>query len=273
MAYKGKSGKKKNYSRMAKKALASKKSSSNGIKTSQPVINPSLKAVVKRMINNTEEKKFMTASIAYKSNILGTGFNTTSNFGYTTSSSIIPVIQQGIGEQQRVGCKIRPVSFLCRGHVLALPTGTSNPYTNIPFYVRVVIWRQKQSMTTLSNTGFLDDGITGGGNDFDGSLDDLMVPYNKDRFQIAVARTFKLQPSANTGTQPAENLSKYPMSALFKFRIPLPKTLVYNDTASDPSNARWYMSAGIVNFDGQLAINSIIRANITAQTVLTYTDA
>lgn len=270
MGLKNLRGNRKNYAKMAKKAVKGK----NGLNVSKPVVNPQLKNIVNKMIKKTEEKKFMTASIAYKSSILGTGFNTTGNFGYTTASNIIPVIQQGVGEQQRVGCKIRPQSLLIRGHVLALPTSAgSNPYNNIPFYVRIVIWRQKQSMSTVSNTSFLDDGITSGGNDFDGSLDDLMVPYNKDRFEVCKSITLKLQPSTTTGTYSSENLSKFPISEFFKFYVPLPKTLVYNDTATDPSNCRWYMSAGVVNFDGQLAINTVVRAQITAQSVLVYTDA
>lgn len=266
--------KKSNYQRMAKKAVV--KSKANGLKVKKSVINPALKRVVRKMINNTEEKKFYTQSIAYKSPILGTGFNTTGNFGYNTASNIIPVITQGTGQQQRIGCKIRPTSLLVRGHILALPTtaaGGTNPYTNIPFYVRIVVWRQRQSMTTATNPAILDDGITSGGNDFEGSLDDLMVPFNKDRFNIAKVITLKLQPAANSGTAAAENLSKYPMSAFFKFRVPIPKVFVYNDTALDPSNCRWFMSAGIVNFDGTLAINTVSRANITAQSVLSYTDA
>lgn len=257
-----------------KKAPKSKVSKSNGLQAKKLVVNPMLKSIVKRIVKKEEEVKHFTNPIWYKQNIFGTGFNTTTGLGITTISSILPVIQQGVGQQQRIGNRIRPVAFVVRGHVVANPvTTTNNPYINVPFYVRICVWRQKQSMTTVSNTQFLDDGITNGGNDFDGTLDDLMVPFNKDRFDIPVVRQFMLQPcNSQVGLTP-ETLSKFPVSRMFKFRVPLPKSLIYNDTAQDPSNCKWYMSAGIVNADGTLATTSVARAAITSVAVLKYTDA
>lgn len=263
----------KNYSKMAKKAVA--KTKSNAVTVSQKsTINPLIKKYVKQAIAKEDENKFFTSDIAIKQAILGTGFNTTGAFGWNSLNNIIPVIQQGVGQQQRVGNKIRPTSFVVRGHVLALPVNsTTNNFPNMPFYVRICVWRQKQSMTTISNTQILDNGVSAGGNDFDGTLDDLLVPYNKDRFEIGVSRQFVLQPNASAGTASSENLSKYPVSKMFKFKVPIPKTFMYNDAALDPSNCRWYMSAGIVNHDGTLSVTTNSRAQITAVGVLHYTDA
>lgn len=274
MVYKGKSGKK-NYSRMAKKALSPKKSSSNGIKVMKPVINSALKQYVNKIVNATEETKFMTNSLAYKSNITGTGFNTTGPIGFNTAFNIIPVVSQGVAQGNRVGNRISPVGkLLIRGSLLALPTSaTTNPCANLPFYVRVVVWRHKASMTTVTNSDILDDNITIGGVGFAGTIDDLMLPYNKDKYIIGASRTFALQPNSTVGTYSSENLSRYPISKMFKMYIDLPKHLNYNDTSADPSNARWYLSAGVVNFDSSSLVTSNIRCNLTAEAVLQFKDA
>lgn len=264
----------KSYGKMAKKTV--KVSKSNGIKAKKTVINPVLKSYVKKMVRGNDEVKFFTQGIASSNNILGSGFNTTTNYGFTSTSSIIPAIQQGVGQQQRVGNKINPVGrLIVKGYVLALPVNaTNNAYINTPFSVRIVVWRQKQNMTAISNTAFLDNGITGAGNDFDGTLYNLMEPYNKDKFEIGAVRTFQLQPNYSTGgVTNFENLSKYPVNKFFRMTVKLPKTLLYNDTSLDPQNSRWYMSAGIVQSTGSVISNTNIRATITADAILYYTDA
>lgn len=262
----------KKYAKKMKKSSVSK---SNGIKAKKSVINPILKSYVKRIVKGTEEIKFHTAALASSNNILGSGFNTTTNYGYTTPSSIIPPIQQGVGQQQRVGNKIRPVGkLIIKGYVLATPvTTTNNAYINTPFTVRVVVWRQRQNPTSVSNTAILDSGVTGAGNDFDGTLYDLMTPFNKDKFEIGAVRTFQLQPNYSVGVSPQENLSKYPVNKFFKMYVKLPKNLLYNDTLLDPQNARWYMSAGIVQSTGATIANTNVRATITADSILYYSDA
>lgn len=259
----------------AKKMKKSKVSKSNGIRAKKLVINPVLKSYVKRMVKGNTEIKFHTAALASSNNILGSGFNTTSNYGYTCPSSIIPSIQQGVGQQQRVGNKIRPVGkLLIKGYVLATPvTTTNNAYINTPFTVRVVVWRQKQNYTAISNTAILDSGVTGSGNDFDGTLYDLMTPFNKDKFDIGAVRTFQLQPNYSVGVTPQENLSKYPVNKFFKMYVKLPKTLLYNDTGLDPQNARWYISVGIVQSTGAVIANTNVRATVTADSILYYSDA
>lgn len=268
-------GRKKNYQKMAKKSLSKQKLSSNGIKVSAPVVNPALKQYVNKIVKSNEETKILTNSIAYKSNITGIGFNTTGPTGFTSAFNILPVVAQGATQYNRIGNKISPVgNLLIRGHILALPTSsTSNPCPNLPFYVRVVVWRQKASMTTLTNSDILDDNVTAGGVPFDGTLDDLMIPFNKDKFVIGGVKTVKLQPNASVSTYSVENLSRYPVAQMFKMYVKLPKTITYNDTSADPSNCRWYFSAGVVNFDGSILTSSSIRANITAETVMKFKDA
>lgn len=251
------------------------KAKNNGIKTQKTVINPALKSYVNRIVRGSEETKYNSLSLAYKSNITGIGFNTTGPVGFNSSFNILPVISQGTGQAQRVGNRVAPVGkLLIRGSLLALPTSAAtNPCANCPFYVRVVIWRHKASMTTVTNSDILDDNITLGGTPFAGTIDDLMLPYNKDKYLIGASRTYKLQPNATVGTFSQENLSKYPVSRMFKIYVPLPKHITYNDLSADPSNVRWYMSAGVVNMDGSLLTTSSIRATLTAEALFKFKDA
>lgn len=278
MVYKGKYGKK-NYAKMAAKAVKkvmSKPSSGVAIKSKKLVINPVLKSYVGKVVRRNIETKFHTNGIASSAPILGSGFNTTLNYGYTSVSSIIPAIQQGVGQQQRNGNRIFPVGrMIVKGYVLASPVNTtSNAYINTPFTVRIVVWRQKQNYTAVSNTAILDSGVTGAGNDFDGTLYNLMEPFNKDKFDIAAVRTFQLQPNSSAvGISPTENLSRYPVNRFFKMTVPLPRMLLYNDTGLDPQNCRWYLSAGIVQSNGTVIANTNTRATITADSIIYYTDA
>lgn len=269
--------KKNNVKRGAKKAT--RKPKANGLKVSKPVINPLLRSYVKRMINGEVETKFFTEPNATQAAIQGSGFNTTGPFGWTSIRSLIPIIQQGVGPQQRNGNQISPVGkLLVRGYVLALPTdggaGATNPFPNCPFYVRIVVWRQRGDIQTRSNSEILDDNLTAGGKVFDGTLDDLQVPFNKDKFVIGAVKQFMLQPnSSNIATNPLENLSGFPISKQFKLYLDLPNKIIYNDTGTTPQNACWYMSAGIVMCDGTIATNNFIRARITATTTMKFKDA
>lgn len=263
-------GRRKNYSKMAKKAVKK----SNGVTSKKRVVNPVLKSYVKKIVNGTEEVKFFTQPIATKTTLNGTGFNTTGNFGFN-SGVIIPQLSQGPGQTQRVGNQVSTRGrLLVKGHVLALPTSaTSNPFPNMPFYVRIVVWRHKLNYSQTTNADILDNGLTAGGNPFDGTLDDLNVPFNKDKFDIGAVRVFSLQPISTVATYSSENLSKYPCSKFFKMYVKIPAKLKYNDATLEPQNCRWYLSAGIVNHDGSLAVNNIYRANITADSTMRWTDA
>lgn len=269
-------GKKRNYKRMAKKSVA--KSKANGIKTTKRIVNPALKQMVKRMISGTEEKKLANFDVAYRAPITGSGFNNNlgaGSFGYTTTVTIVPPVAIGTANANRIGNKIVPKSCYIRGVIRALPisaVGGNNAWPNEPFYVRVVIFKTKLNMDLNLNDTILDNGA--GSEPFDGTLETLLLPYNKDKYVIGATRQFKLQaPPGTAGTLVNNNIGSLPVSKLFKIRLPMPKVLTYVDTNPDPSNCRWYMAVGTVNVSGNIAANSDIRANITAESIMTYTDA
>lgn len=277
MAYKGKSVKK-NYNKMAKKAILKKSSAvSNGVKMNKPVINPVLKSYVKRIVSGSEEKKKAVLQMAYKAFINGTGFDNAAvpAYGYTTSIPVIPLISQGTTVADRVGNVIRPTFCQVRGYVRASPitaTGGANSWPNEPFYVRLVLYRPKSNMSANINSDILDNGSSSQG--FDGELDAMLLPYNREKFLIGYSTTFKLQaPAGTVGTNVNNDIGGLPVSKLFKIRVPLPKKLTFVDAQQSPSNARWYLAAGIVNTSGNLAAATDIRATITLSSIMEFTDA
>lgn len=275
MGLKNLRGTKKNYAKMAKKAVKSK---SNGLKVMKPTINPVLKSYVKRIVNGTEEKKLANFDVAYRQPITGTGFNNNlgaGNYGYTTTVTIVPPVSIGTSNGNRVGNQITPKSCYIRGVVRALPISAvagTNAWPNEPFYVRIVIYKTKLNMDLNLNDTILDNGA--GSEPFDGTLETLLLPYNKDKYVIGATRQFKLQaPPGTSGTLTNQNIGSLPVAKLFKINLPMPKKLTYVDTNPDPSNCRWYMAAGVVNSSGNIAANTDIRANITVESMMHYTDA
>lgn len=256
-----------------------KKSSavSNGIKMNKPVINPVLKSYVKRIVSGTEEKKKAVLQVAYKSFINGTGFDNAAipAYGYTSAIPVIPLVSYGTTVSDRVGNVIRPTSCYLRGYLRASPVTIStgnNYWPNEPFYVRVVLYRPKVSMSSNINSDIMDNGSSSQG--FDGELDAMILPYNTEKFLIGYSRTFKMQaPAATVGTVVNNDIGGLPVSQFFKIRVPLPKKLTFVDTQQSPSNARWYLSAGVVNTSGNLAAATDIRATITFDSVMQFTDA
>lgn len=269
-------GKKKNYSKMAKKSVAK----GNGLKVKKEVINPKLSSAIKTYMHKASEVKVVTTTIfpvvGANGNIMGSGINNTVTppLGMTSLLSIIPPVGQGTGQGQRVGNKISPVSLLVRGIVNAIPTtsttGGTNNYPNQPIYVRVIIYALNSNATTNVNDLLLDQGTTN--ISFSGTLSELLLPYNRERFKIVKSLQFNLQPTMElNNTHLAENTNK-PTNAFFKINIPLPKILTYADNVNDNNKVRYYMAAGVVNYDGNLLPAADSRAKIWAESVLKFRD-
>lgn len=269
---------KKNYSKMAKKAVSKMvPAPANGIKTLKPVMNPDLKKYVERIVKTTEEVKISNQEIAYRTPINGSGFDVQGlpPYGFNSTTHIYPFISQGTGIADRTGNKIRPTKCFIRGYIRASPIsaiGGNNAWPNEPFYVRLVLYRPKANMSVNTNNDIMDNG--NGTEFFNGELDGMLLPYNKEKYLIGYSKTFKLQaPAGSAGTLVNNDIGGLPVSVFFRIKVPTPKTFTYVDTQTSPSNSRWYLSAGVVNTSGNLAAASDIRATISAESLLYFTDA
>jgi len=268
---------KKSYSRKMKRS-SPKTKKSNGIQTTKKVVNPMLKKVVKRLMHKESEVKCAVQDIWYKQGIAGTGINNqaTPAYGATFATCIIPPLANGTGQGARIANKVNPVALQIRGYCNALPTSSntgSNYWPNEAFYVRIVVYCLKSQLAVNANNLLLDNGVAA--EDFAGTPDSLLLPYNRDRFRIAKTLQFPLQPPvhlADTTVNTEVNQNRKTMR-LFKFKVPLPKTLTYVDgTSFDPSNSRWYIAAGVVNQSGNIAASTDFRAQISAQAIMYYRD-
>lgn len=267
---------KKNFKKVAKRPL----SRSARVVSSKRVVSPTLKKIVKRMISATEEIKQTGMTIAYKNGIMGQGFNNNPavNTGYSNTTCIIPQIGQGTLNNQKVGNVVIPKSCVVRGYLNALPitaNGGTNPYPNVPFYVKVIVYRLKVNMTSNFNEDIMDD--AGAYVPFSGFIDDLLLPLNTEKYAIAYNKTFKLQaPPGTAGTNTNSNIGSIPTAKMFKVNLlkHLPKKLKYTDTSLDPTNARWFISAGIVPCDGNSTyLTTEARAWISCESLIKFTDA
>lgn len=275
MAY----GKRRNYKKMAK---SSRRPKQNGLKAKKYITNPYLVKVIKRLVKKQQEIKTVTSTLFPRINADGimksSGINNqlATPAGATCDISIIPAVGQGTAQGQRNGNKISPVSLLIRGVVNALPTSATasgtNYYPNMPLYVRIVVYCLRSNATINNNDLLLDQGTSN--KNFDGSLSDLMLPYNQERFKIVKSRQYNLQPVyANSDPSgQTENTNKR-TSKMFKMYVKLPKTLTYADNVNDNNKTRYYIAAGVVNYDGTLIGTNDARARIYAEAVLKFRDS
>lgn len=251
---------------LKRKAAASVKGVPNKIKT-----------YVKKVLDRNAEDKHDLLNVFSTANCQQGGFNSTlTNIGLTSTSSIIPVVSQGTGVDQRIGNRISVKSLTGRLILQARPVNpTDNYVSGLPFYVRVVFYNRKDSMTNYTNDTILDLG--GSSTSFTGSLASLLLKYNKDTFNIIKSYTFKMAPAQSinaSAISSAENMPNGFMSHVMKnIKIPCVKKLVYDDASIQP-NHRIYCAIGVVNSDSSavLPAGTGYRLRVSLDTHIVYED-
>lgn len=260
-----------------------------------PVSRPStalqvkkLKSVVAAM--KPETKYVANTTLAEAVQVAGSGLlynGTTQTFGWVnTQGQFIPPLSQGVAENQRVGNIIRPKRLVLKYSLYANPSTESgslpnnNPYINLPFYVRVVVFRHRYATDDFSQSGILDLGASNA--DISGNLESMFEPYNKDEYIIAYSKTHYMQPQRHqltgSGNFTGQNMDDKAKQAIIKrATIPLPKKLRYNDTTSQTGDAGWFLAVCCVNADGTPILNTGAnihqRVRLNAETFMTFTDS
>ncbi len=283
---------KKNYGRMAQKALKAKPTKKALSNAANKVEVAGIKAIVKSVINKTEELKYSALiSLADNVQVAGSGllYDGAVNLrgwcsGPTIAAGIIPTVAQGDGQADRTGNMIRPKDLTLKYSCYALPTdeGTStnlltNPYKGIPFFVRVLVFRHKYSIDDYSQTNILETG--NGTASFGSGIDNFFRPYNKEEYTVVYSKNIKMAALKNynitTGVTTTENVPNgavtfYQASA----KIPLPTVLKYNDIGNVPTNQNFYLAVCLCNEDGSVVTaGTHKRLQFNAETNLTYYDS
>jgi len=190
---------------------------------------------------------------------------------------LIPTVNQGTDDFQRIGDVIRPTRMVVKGLIAANRTYTN---TNQVLLVRVVIVSPKASVSAavtvpLLNTfagELLQPNLSTGTQvqAFNGQQPELLYPINRDAFHVHMDKIFRIAPSAPDRAC-EENPGEYVM---WKKSVKLPKKLTYDTGVNTPNNFCPIYALGYAYADGTgpdtLAITKII-SNVTCR--LSFKDA
>lgn len=255
-----------------KRAYAKRKAKAEAAKVPEKV-----KAYVKKALDADNEDKHMLKNVFSATNCLGGGFDSTgTNIGLTTTDSIIPLVIQGTAVSNRVGNRINVKSLLVRLMLEAKPVATSNSVEGLPFYVRVVFYNRKDSMTNPTNNTILD--LAGTSTSFTYQNQSLLLKYNTDLFNIISSKTYKMAPCQGVTdvgvTSERQPPNGFVSHVLRQFKIKCPKKLIYDDGASQPMH-RIYCAIGVVNADGSNVLPALngTRLQVSLDTQLVYEDS
>lgn len=246
----------------------------------QKVSKP-LKLAIQRVVARNEEKKTNN----YYS--IGNPMVGSSNSGW--ANGCIPVspnatgfiINQGTGQGQRVGNQIKvkqmrlKIIFTARAYNLS-----TNP-TPMPFQVRCLLLKDKlgpcATPTNLTSELFQSSSTSIGPlND----LVDMILPINKDRYQVYYDTTVKVGPQFYTGTGSAPDTGNGSSNDFMynpelnidcsKF---LPSKIQFDDTSSNPTSHGLWLLMIPTNANGSPIGAGWVVGDYNYSAELDYTDA
>lgn len=273
------------------KVSASKQQKSNAVE--QVKVN-NIKKIVKSVLKKNNELKFQIQGfLADKVPVYGSGLNyngTTLLNGWVSGPSnpygIIPALSQGTGQGDRIGIKVMPKSMYLRYSVQAMSTTDSttgvlntNPFKGVPFRVRVIVFRHKYAIDDFAQNNICE--IGNGNANLGSDIDTYFRPYNKAEYTIVYSKTHRMSAirhisGAGGATVTTENTPQNGVPfAIAKVNIPLPKTLLYNDTvvSNYPTNQNYFLAFAVVNEDSSVISTTQQRITISAETGLYFYDS
>jgi len=245
------------------------------------VIPETIKAYVQRSIARQAEDKefrFYTNNLAIRNAVSLA----------TISSSIFPVspyagflqIDQGVGQGQRVGNKIRLTHLRLKGTMYPAPYAEfTNPFT-VP--LEIVLWffynRDTPSVVPASGSDFLALGSASVG--LSGLLTDVWAPINTDQYVLKKKVHYKLGFAISQGDAGVSS-SQYFANNDFKlnqnFDIDLlphvVKNVVFDDNISIPTTRGLFCMAEAIYAHGTaMASDTIISARMSISLECKYED-
>jgi len=211
---------------------------------------PALKRMIRREIaRNVENKRAQYYN--YDKRLYATGnvsFPTDNIFPVCVDPNAI-VINQGVGQGQRVGNTIKTKKLVFKGTIVPFPyDATFNPQP-LPMQGKMYIFYDKTEPTDVPNpqaaADFFQNGNTTKG--FQNDLADMWSPVNTDRYRILAVRHFKVgyQQYTGTGSIPTQgNFANNDFKMNVNFNIDLtrhhPKIVKFNDTLTTPTTRGVY---------------------------------
>lgn len=220
-------------------------------------VSKKIKSFVKRAIHrNIENKEIITYAanqgcLAWATGVAG------------RSIALLPPIQQGTGNSQRIGNQVKIVSGIIKGQVNLLPyDATTNPAPT-PVWVKIymvrLLYTQAQDPTLA--TAYTDNFFRGVNSayPFQSNVLDMDLPINDDWFRVLATKTFKLGAASATALGAVTTTGYYdnsPMCKKFTFNWSkwARKVLKFNDNVLNyyPQNDNIYLVFQPMYADGRV---------------------
>jgi len=264
-------GKRRNYGkkRAVKKRTTYKKRST---------VSSAVKSYVKRTIHtNIENKK---VSVVGQGITVG-GCSAVTGMSFNVSAIPYSPIVQGITQDDRIGNEIKPRSLFFNFVVRPGPRDVTNNTTPIPQDVIIMIGKVKNSQPIQPIPTDFQRLFQSGSNNiapYNTTLD-LLQNVNSDYFTVYKTMRFKVGNSTlnNAGVTPdyqhyANNDYKFNHIRRINITKLCPKTLKFNDTTNQPTNAGLWIWAWSVPADGR-GQNAVIPSLIDYTLQMEYEDA
>lgn len=268
--------KSRNYSKMAKKAIRVRSPKKAVKKAVAKAKYNNIASIVKKVVHKEQETKMCPLlTIADAVNIPGAGL---SSGGLGVLSQIVPVVAQGNTQTTRIGNKIRPVRLKVRYTLNALPTtvaGGINAFRGLPFFVKVIVYRHRYNRGDSSPDALMETGT--GSATLGSAVDTYFRPYNKQEYEIAYSAIHKMTAARHLDTtfgliEPNSQDSKITSFIVRNFNCKLPKTILFNDSNTQPTNLNWYIGFAVCNVDGSAIAGSSTRATVNCESYLYFQD-
>jgi len=274
-----------NYKKRAYRKTYPKKSTKKAVaRTNLPSSGPFTKAdfmlknEVKSIVNRLSETKDISRAAGFDIvNYTGTGWSTINLFPISPYGGF-QQINQGSGQADRIGNKIRVVSGNIKMMIWAKPYNGSFNATPQPCNVIIWIYSVKNNTVRPNNmTDFFQSGNVDA--DPTGSLLDICRSVNKDKFVLHKRVVKKIGFAQNDGTGQVV-ASQYYSNNDFHLNAQvnidttkyLPKTIEWNDTTTDPSSRLLMFAIEVVWSDGTVMPTNYIPTACYFENTIKYKD-
>lgn len=266
-----------------KKRANTRRKNNNKKKNAAVKVSAPLTKAIKTVVKRQMETKFLVGNPANynsASNLYSWTAFTTAITGTSEIYGLIPYLTQGLGDNERVGESICPISLKTIFNVSLDPQTTST----LSLYVDIYILTSK-SIKSAKHTAQIPINLllnrgNGGNIDYDGTYQNSILPVNTTDFSVIKHKRIKLQkaadyPNSGINATTTPSIATYHYNSTFSVKVPLPSKLHYQSNADYvPENSMPFVVIGFTPTDTFSNVaQSTPRVYVTAQSQMYYKDA
>ena len=251
------------------------------------VVKSNFNKRVLTVLNRNSETKMKIISLADNHSIYGQGLTSTSqNQGSGHAGYLVPNLldatllglDMGANRNQRIGIKVNNARAVISGVIKAKPYNTtSNPFVS-PFEVHMVCYKAKEDIT--GNGQYLKLKTEQGQTNPDGTIENTLYPYNRDKYVIHKVRVFKLRGFRSEETLNGQGViyetggqsATLPSFVRFRCECPVAKKLMFNLNNSTSSNSWVSVAFYVVDRMNNTIQSTHTRCSVFMDAKLTFKD-